>query len=393
MEKEQTNREKEGCMAETAYSKGLEGVIAGESEICQIDGQNGKLFYRGYSIDDLVRNSSYEETVYLLLFEQLPSAAELAEFAQNFRSGRHIVTPIQDMIRNFPKAGDPMELLQSVMSYLSGYVAHKIKHSATCNCRSTLHQVAQLATVIATYQRFREGRTYVVPREDLSHGANFLYMLRGEEPLPYEADIMDKCLVLHAEHGFNTSTFTARVVASSLSTCYSSISAAIGALRGPLHGGANEQVMDMLNEIGNVYNVDTWLDKALLEKKKIMGMGHREYKVKDPRSYVMEVFLRELSEKKGDSKYLSILTKLEKSFRSRMDEKGKPLYPNVDYYSGAVYSLLGIPQQLFSPIFALSRSAGWLAHILEQRKDNRLFRPECLYTGPQPREYVMVEKR
>ncbi|MDD5674785.1 MAG: citrate/2-methylcitrate synthase [Chitinivibrionales bacterium] len=380
-------------MAEVEYSKGLEGVVAGESVICQIDGQNGKLFYRGYNIDDLVKKSTYEETVYLLLFEQLPTAAELAEFTGNFRSGRHIVTPIQDMIRNFPPGGDPMELLQSVMSYLSGYVEHKIKHSATCNCRQTLHQVAQLATVIAAYQRFKEGKPYVVPRQDLSHGANFLYMLRGEEPLPYEAAIMDKCLVLHAEHGFNTSTFTARVVASSLSTCYSSISAAIGALRGPLHGGANEQVMDMLKEIGAVDNVDSWLDKTLAEKKKIMGMGHREYKVKDPRSYVMEGFLRELSEKKGDSRYLSILTKLEKSFRSRMDEKGKPLYPNVDYFSGSVYALLGIPQYLFSPIFALARCAGWLAHILEQRKDNRLFRPECLYTGPQPREYTALEKR
>lgn len=380
-------------MAAITYSKGLEGVVAGETTICQVDGQNGKLMYRGYSIEDLVEYSSYEETVYLLLFEQLPSAVELDEFTRNFRSGRHIATPIQDMIRNFPQSGDPMELLQSVMSYLSGYVVHKIRHSATCNCRQTLHQVAQLATVIAAYQRFKEGKSYVMPRDDLSHGANFLYMLRGEEPLSYEADIMDKCLILHVEHGFNTSTFTARVVASSLSTCYSSISAAIGALRGPLHGGANEQVMDMLAEIGNVYNVDTWLDKALSEKKKIMGMGHREYKVKDPRSFVMEKFLRELSEKKGDSRNLSILTKLEKSFRARMDQKGKPLYPNVDFFSGSVYSLLGIPQQLFSPIFAMARSAGWLAHILEQRKDNRLFRPECLYTGPQLREFMSVDKR
>jgi citrate synthase len=380
-------------MAETTYSKGLEGVIAGETTICQIDGQKGKLLYRGYAIDDLVKNSTYEETVYLLLFEQLPSAVELKDFTKNFREGRHIVGPIQDMVRNFPPSGDLMELLQSVMSYLSGYVAHKIQHSATCNCRQTLHQVAQMPTVIAAYQRFKEGKPYVAPRADLSHGANFLYMLRGEKPQPYEADIMDKCFILHAEHGFNASTFTARVVASSLSTCYSSISAAIGSLRGPLHGGANEQVMAMVNEIGDISNVDAWLDKALLEKKKIMGMGHREYKVKDPRSYIMESFLRELSEKKGDSTYLSLLSKLEMSFRSRMDQKGKPLYPNVDYFSGAVYTLLGIPQRLFTPIFALARSAGWLAHILEQRKDNRIFRPESLYTGPQPREYVAIEKR
>jgi citrate synthase len=340
-----------------------------------------------------VENSTYEETVYLLMFEKLPTAAELDAFTRNFRASRPIAVPIRDMVRNFPQQGDLMELLQSVMSYLSGYVAHKIRHSATCNCQQTLHQVAQLATVIATYQRLREGRPYVAPREDLSHGANFLYMLRGEAPEPYEATIMDKCLIIHAEHGFNASTFTARVVASTMSTCYASISAAIGALRGSLHGGANEEVLAMLREIGAVRNVDAWLDKAIAEKRKIMGMGHREYKVKDPRSNMMESYLRELSEKKGDTSSLEILTKLETSFRARMDEKGKPLYPNVDYYSGSVYSLLGIPSNLFTPIFALSRAAGWLAHILEQRKDNRLFRPECLYTGPQPQAYVPIDKR
>jgi citrate synthase len=247
--------------------------------------------------------------------------------------------------------------------------------------------------VLAAFQRFREGKPYVAPRDDLNHGANFLYMLRGKVPEQYEADIMDKCLILHAEHGFNASTFTARVVASTLSTCYSSISSAIGALYGSLHGGANEQVLEMLTEIGTVDNVDAWLDKALAEKKKIMGMGHREYKVKDPRSIHMEGFLRELSERKGDAKHLNMLTKLEKSFRDRMEEKGKPLYPNVDFYSGAVYSLMGIPKDLFTPIFAVARAAGWLAHILEQRKDNRLYRPESIYTGPALRPYVAIEAR
>ncbi|HUI93515.1 MAG TPA: citrate/2-methylcitrate synthase [Chitinivibrionales bacterium] len=380
-------------MTETAYAKGLEGVIAGESTICQIDGQNGRLLYRGYGIDDLARNSTYEETVYLLLFEKLPTPAEFAAFKENFRSGRDIAPQIQDMIRNFPESGDPMELLQSVMSYLSGYVAHKIKHSATCNCRETLHQVAQLPTVIAAYQRFKEGKNYVAPRPGLAHGANFLYMLRGEEPRPYEAAVMDKCMIIHAEHGFNASTFTARVVASSLSTCYSSISAAIGSLRGSLHGGANEQVMEMVDEIGGIDKVEPWLDKTLSEKKKIMGMGHREYRVKDPRAHLMEGYLRELTERKGGNRHLSILLALEKSFRQRMDQKGKPLYPNVDFFSGGVYEMLGIPRQLFTPIFAMARSAGWLAHILEQRKDNRLFRPECLYTGPRPREYVKIEQR
>lgn len=380
-------------MPDVTYSKGLEGIIAGETSISFIDGLHGKLFYRGFPVDELVKNSTYEETVYLLMFEKLPTAPELESFTRNFRASRHIAVPIRDMIRNFPQDGELMDLLQSVMSYLSGYVAHKIRHSATCNCQQTLHQVAQLATVIATHQRFREGRSYVAPRDDLSHGANFLYMLRGEVPEPYEAAIMDKCLIIHAEHGFNTSTFTARVVASSMSTCYASISAAIGALRGPLHGGANEQVMAMLQEIGSADNVDTWLTEALAEKRKIAGMGHREYKVKDPRSQIMEAFLHELSEKKGDSRHLSILLKLEKSFRLQMDKSGKPLYPNVDYFSGSVYSLLGIPLHLYTPIFALARVAGWLAHILEQRKDNRIFRPEGLYTGPQPREYTAIEKR
>jgi citrate synthase len=298
-----------------------------------------------------------------------------------------------DMIRKFPDRGSAMELLQSVISYLSGSVEHKIQHSATCNCRQTLHQVSQLATVLAAHQRFKEGKPYVEPRLDLSHGANFLYMLRGEEPDPYEGHVMDTSLLLHAEHGFCASTFTARVVASTYSTCYCSISAAIGALYGFLHGGANERVLTMLEEIGSVENVPTWLDGALADKRKIMGMGHRVYKAKDPRAVIIEKHLRKLSEQKGDSSLLDMLKELENKFRERMEDKGKPLYPNVDFFSGAVYSLLGIPKDLFTPIFAVARTAGWLAHILEQRKDNRLYRPKCLYVGPQPVEYIPIDKR
>lgn len=204
---------------------------------------------------------------------------------------------------------------------------------------------------------------------------------------------MDTCLVLHAEHEFNASTFTARVVASTLSTCYCSISAAMGALFGPLHGGANERVMEMVEEIGSRERVHAWLDKAIAEKRKVMGMGHREYKVKDPRSFIMEQFLQELSEKKGNLRYYDILKEIEKQFRERMEEKGKPIYPNVDFFSGAVYTMLGLPRVLFTPIFAMARVAGWLAHVLEQRKDNRLYRPESLYKGPEPRPWVPVERR
>lgn len=380
-------------MAETTYAKGLEGVIAAESDICRIDGANGKLYYRGYSIEDLAEHSSFEETTFLLLNEKLPSKAELDDFSHRMRRSRDLKEPVQDMIRQFPPAGSPMELLQSVISYLSGTVEHQIRHSATCNCRQTLHQIAQMTTVLAAYERFRQGKSYVEPRADLSDGANFLYMLRGEEPSPEEGRIFDTCLVLHAEHGFNASTFTARVVASTYSTCYCSISAAIGALAGFLHGGANERVMDMLDEIGSIDKVDTWLDKALGEHRKVMGMGHRVYKAKDPRSIVMEKMLQQLSERKGDSGVYDMLKAVEKGFRDRMEEKGKPIYPNVDFFSGAVYALLGIPRDLFTPIFAASRSAGWLAHILEQRKDNRLFRPKALYVGPEPRPYVPIQKR
>lgn len=378
-------------MAETTYAKGLEGVIAAESAICQIDGANGRLYYRGYPIEDLAQHSSFEETTYLLLNEALPGREELEDFTRRMRASRELKTPVQEMIRHFPAAGSVMELLQSVIAYLSGTVEHQIQHSATCNCRRTLHQVAQMLPVLATYQRFREGRPYLQSRLDLSDGANFLYLLRDQEPSSLEGRILDTCLVLHAEHGFNASTFTARVVASTYSTCYCSISAAIGALAGFLHGGANERVMETLDEIGSRENVGPWLDRTLGEHEKVMGMGHRVYKTTDPRATIMEHMLRELSAEKGDQRLYDLLKQIEESFRIRME--GKPLYPNVDFFSGAVYTLLGIPRYLFTPIFAAARSPGWLAHILEQRKDNRLYRPKALYVGPVPRPYVPLEER
>ncbi|MGA2976959.1 MAG: citrate/2-methylcitrate synthase [Spirochaetia bacterium] len=376
------------------YSKGLEGIIADETTISRIDGQKGRLFYRGYPIEELARFSDFEEVTYLLLYEKLPRQAELEEWRKRMRASRDIPEQIRAMIHGFPAGAHPMQLLQSVAAYLSATVEHTIQHSATCNCRQTLHQVVQTTSVVATYQRFSEGKGYIAPRLDLSHGANFLFMLRGKEPEEYEGRIMDACLVLHAEHEFNASTFTARVVASTMSTCYCSISAAMGALFGSLHGGANEKVLDMVEEIGGAEKVGAWMDKAIAEKRKIMGMGHREYKVKDPRSYAMEGFLKELSEKKGNGRHYEILKEIEKQFRVRMEEKGKPLYPNVDFFSGAVYTLLGIPKILFTPIFAMARVSGWLAHILEQREHgNRIYRPESLYKGPAERPYEPLSQR
>ncbi len=380
-------------MGEMAYAKGLEGVVAGESSICRIDGEGGRLFYRGYSIEELSSESSFEEVVYLLLYGKLPTRYVFDEFSQRMRSARALHPKVVQMIRNFPEGGKPMELLQSVMAYLSGYVEHRIEHSSECNCRQTLHQVSQLATVAATYYRLKNGQDYLEPRMDLSHGANFLYMLRGREPDPDEGRIMDACLVLHAEHGFNASTFTARVVASTLSTCYCSIAAAIGALYGSLHGGANEKVFDMLERIGSVDKVEAWVGKAFEEAQKIMGMGHRIYRTKDPRSKVMEDFLKALSAKTGRHEHLDMLKKIEQLATPKFESKDKKIYPNVDYYSGSVYHLLDIPKYLFAPIFAVARIAGWLAHILEQREGNRIFRPDSVYTGPGERPYERMEAR
>ena len=380
-------------MTQATYSKGLEGVVAGESTICLIEGKIGKLRYRGYSIEELAARSDFEEVTYLLLYGELPDAAQMAAFSKRMRRCRELSPHVLDMVRNFPKDAHPMELLQSVVSYLSGYVKHRIHHSATCNCRDTLHQVVQMASVTAAWYRFQEGKEYVPPRGDLSHGANFLYMLRGETPSEEEGRIFDSALVMHAEHGFNASTFTARVVASTMSTCYCSISAAIGALYGTLHGGANEKVMAMVDAVGTKENVEAWMMNAAARGQKIMGMGHREYKVKDPRSYLMEQYLETLSKEKGDTRYYDILKEIERIFKERMEEKGKPVYPNVDFFSGAVYRMLGIPSILFTPIFAVARVSGWLAHILEQRTDNRLFRPESIYRGSEGRSYVPMSDR
>jgi len=355
---------------ELQYPKGLEGVIAAQSRICKIDGEQGKLYYLGYPIDQLVESADFEEVTYLLLNGELPNAAERDDFSRRMREGRHLREPILDMIRNFPAESHPMELLQSVVSYLSGYVQHKIHHGPHCNCRDTLHQVAQLTSVIAALHRFRNGLEYVPPRDDLS------------EPAADDGEIMDKCLVLHAEHSFNASTFTARVVASTQSTCYSSISAAIGALYGSLHGGANERVMAMVERIGSPERAEQFVKDLLERKEKVMGMGHRVYRAKDPRSILMEQYLEEL------------LKTVENTFREIMEEKGKPIYPNVDFFSGAVYSLLGIPAVLFTPLFAAARVSGWLAHILEQRElEQRLFRPKALYVGDMDKEIIPLNLR
>ncbi|MBN1945690.1 MAG: hypothetical protein JW797_08430 [Bradymonadales bacterium] len=380
-------------MAEQLVSRELEGVTPVGSRICQIDGLNGKLTYRGYSIEELVRYSSFEEVTYLLLYEKLPNRREIQDFTDKMVAARSLSPPILEMIRSFPLGSHPMELLQSVISYLSGHVRHRIQHSPTCNCRVTLHQVVQIASVIAAYNRYREGKAYVAPSGDLSHGANFLYMMRGTQPEPDEGEIMDKCLVLYAEHGLHASTVTARVVASTFSTCYCSISSAMGALYGPLHGGVTEHDIELLLEVGAKENAEKWVDSQITQKRSIRGMGHRLYQTEDPRASLMESFLLQLSDRKNDHRYYDILKEVERIARLRAEEAGHPIFPSVDFYSGAVFTLLSIPPILFTPVVAAARAAGWLAHILEQRVNNRPIQPTCEYLGPPPRPYVPLDSR
>lgn len=380
-------------MSEEVIHKGLEGVVVTKSSICKVNGEEGKLYYYGYPIDVLEKYSSYEEVSYLLLYGHLPNQKEMDDFTVKMRTARKISPPILDMIKSFPRHSHPMELLQSSINFLSGYIDHKIEHSAYCNCRQTLHQVAQLPTIVAAFHRIKNGQEFIPPREDLNHGANFLYMLTGKVPDKEEGDIMDKCLILHAEHGLNASTFTARVVASSLSTCYCSISAAIGSLFGSLHGGANEKVVNMLKEIDSVEDVRPFLEEASKNKRKIMGMGHRVYKAMDPRAILMEEYLKTLSEKKNNYVNYNILKEIQNVFREMMDEKDKAIYPNVDFFSGSVYALMDIPPSLFTPIFAMSRASGWLSHILEQRQDNRIFRPKAIFEGILDRDFVPIGER
>ncbi len=375
-------------MATVEYAKGLEGVIAAETHICKIDGEKGKLYYYGYSIEDLVEHCSFEEITYLLLYKELPTKEKYEEFSQRMRQSRALKKPIIDMIRNFPEKAHPMELLQSVISYLSGYIEHQIQHSATCNCRRTLHQVVQLASVVAAYHRFRQGKDFVEPDLGLSHGANFLYMMRGEVPDPDEGEIMDKCLVLHAEHGFNASTFSARVSTSTLSDIYSALTTAIGTLKGPLHGGANQRVMEMLKSIESIDKVEEYIDGMLNDKKRIMGFGHRVYKVEDPRAKHLRVWAEKLSKKAGHEHLFEIANKIEE-----LVMKKKGIYPNVDFYSAVVQNALDIPTDYYTCIFAAARAAGWIAHIREQLTDNRLIRPTSRYEGPLDKKYVPIEER
>lgn len=380
-------------MSDVSYSRGLAGVIADESKICTIDGEKGELYYSGYPIQTLAKESNYPETVYLLLYGKLPNQSQLDELISKLQSQAGVPEYVEQMLSNCPRDAHPMRILQLLTAALGMHVNQESSWSMEQKREAAIGLIAAYPTIIAAASRHRRSLPILKPRTDLSHSANFLYMLKGELPDERIVRMFDVCLILHAEHTFNASTFTGRVVGSTLSDLHSAVAAAVGALYGPLHGGANERVLHMVDEIGSVENVDSWFQTALLEKKKIMGMGHRVYKTIDPRAKILGAMLEELAAEKGDTTNLEILKALQSKMAAKMEASGKEIWPNVDFFSGTLYTLMEIEPIDYTPIFALSRVAGWAAHVLELWTDNRLYRPKAHYVGEKDLEYTPINRR
>ncbi|MEO1133785.1 MAG: citrate synthase [Cyanobacteria bacterium J06639_1] len=378
-------------MAEGTYTPGLEGVPATRSNISYIDGKAGILEYRGISIEQLAARSSFIETAYLLIFGKLPTAAELDDFDRRIRTHRRVKYRIRDMIKCFPESGHPMDALQTCVAGMGLF--YPLQEMDEDYVRGTaVRMLAKFPTLVASFHQMRQGNDPISPRDDLDHASNFLYMMTGTEPDPHAARIFDICLILHAEHTVNASTFSSLVTASTLADPYTAIAAAVGTLSGQLHGGANERVMAMLRDIGNIRNVETYIDNLLTNKQRIMGVGHRVYKVKDPRAKVLQELAEDLFAKSaGNRLFYDMALEVERVCDERLSQKG--IYPNVDFYSGLVYAKLGIPEDVFTPVFALARIAGWLAHWREQLADNRLFRPTQVYTGERELKYTPLSQR
>ncbi|WP_412027713.1 citrate/2-methylcitrate synthase [Deinococcus yunweiensis] len=375
----------------TNIAKGLEGVLFTESKLTFINGAEGILTHLGIPIQEWAENSTFEELSLALLDGKLPTAAELAAFDAHLRANRAIPEKLAEEIVSFPKNVHPMQALRTAVSYLGLFDPQAEETSEEARRAISIRMIAQFATIIAAIARAREGQPVIAPRSDLTHAGNFLYMLTGKEPTTEQARLFDIALVLHADHGMNASTFTAIATSSTISDMYSCIVSAIGALKGPLHGGANEAVMDMLDEVGTPDQAETYITKKLDNKEKIMGVGHRVYKYFDPRSRVLRDYAEHVASKEGKSTYYQILETIEKVVVDRIGSKG--IYPNVDFYSGTVYSDLGIRKEYFTPIFALARISGWCASVIEYSRDNRLLRPDAQYTGATDAHYTKLQDR
>jgi citrate synthase len=369
-------------------SKGLEGVIAASTAISYIDGIHGRLFYRGIDINELAEQSTFEETTALLWYGKLPNRQQLSSFEAKFKDNRQIPNEVLAMMMSMPKKTTAMEVLRTAVSHLSAYDPEDLDNSLEATVHKSIRLTASMPTIIASWDRIRNGLWPIPPDTQLGHAANFLYMMSGKEPSPKAAEILDTALILHADHGLNASTFSARITASTLSDLHSAIVSAIGTLKGPLHGGANEQVMRMLLEIGDPDRTEQYIRGALGAKKKIMGFGHRVYKADDPRATWLQRLAHDLSVSSGNSIWYDISERVR-----ALVQEAKQLPVNVDFYSASVYYTLGIPIDLFTPIFALSRVAGWTAHVYEQYSDNRLIRPESEYVGPMDVRYTPIDQR
>jgi len=382
------------------YLPGLAGVPATKSNISDIDGQKGILSYRGYPIQELAKHSSFEETTLLLLDGELPTADSLSQFDADLRANRMVKYNIRELMKNLPATGHPMEMLQTAVASLSMFYPGNECLTGSDACEDlfyihnmTIKTIARMGTIVAMWEHIRNGYDPIKPRKDLTHAENFLFMLDGEDPDPLLAKILDVCLILHAEHTINASTFAMLVTGSTLAAPHSVLASAIGTLSGPLHGGANQKVLQMLAEIGSVDKVEKYIDTKLANKEVIWGMGHREYKTKDPRATILQGLVDELMEARGGNvnPLMDVARKVEQVAEDRLGHKG--VYANVDFYSGILYQEMGIPADQFTAIFAMARSAGWMAHWREQLGDNRIFRPTQVYTGHPTRSYIPIEER
>ena len=378
-------------MSQLELRPGLADVPVAESAVSFIDGKRARLEYRGIAVETLARESCFEETAWLLLKGELPTQRQLADFEDQLRHHRRIKYKLKDLIKCLPETGHPMDALQATVAAMGMFYPARDVTNAQSNWDSTVRLIAKMPTVVAAFHRLRYGDEAIDPRDDLDLAANFYYMLFEREPSPAVRKVIDACLILHAEHTMNASTFSGRVTGSTLANPYTVVSSAIGTLTGPLHGGANEEVLDMLDEIGSIDKVRAWAEDAVANKKKIMGFGHRVYKVKDPRAAVLQELAENVFVETQRPKMYDLAVELERVLAGILGPKG--IYPNVDFYSGIVYDSLGIPRDLFTPIFAIARVAGWLSHWLEQLKNNRIYRPEQVYVGKHDVPYVALEKR
>ena len=373
---------------------GLEGVVFTETHLSAINGETGKLSYCGYDINDLAKKATYEEIAFLLWYQRTPAESELLMLTNWLRENRTLPKAVWGIMHVLPDQATPMEALRTIASTLSMFdksCTHEIEGGSSL-CRA-VSLTAKLPTIVASFDRLRKNKPPIEPNPNLGHGANFVYMITGEVPDEVKARAIEVYLILLADHGMNSSTFSARVTSSTLGDVFSATVTALGTLKGPLHGGANEAAMNQFIEIGSVDNVDDWFDAKMARKGRIMGMGHRVYKVEDPRSVILRKLAKDVAASSGNTRWYDIATRLEEKALEHPYFKERSIYPNVDYYSGPLLSGLGIPVDLFTPMFAISRVAGWTAHMLEQQGNNRLIRPRAKYAGPNNQVWVNMENR